>query len=81
MRHELLRPLFEKLRAEDRRLIGYTPRAGRAGRVTLVLKTAWDYLLSDEAEGREEALWDANMGDGPVVARVNSGRVGGEGEI
>jgi hypothetical protein len=66
-RWQLLNALFEGLHVKDRRIIGYTPRSDRASRVRLLLNTAWDYLEPDGVEARDDAMWEANIGDGLVL--------------
>jgi hypothetical protein len=39
----VLSALFEKIHVRDRKVIGYTPRADRASRVSLLVSTAFDY--------------------------------------
>ena len=42
-RRAVLGALFEKIHVRNRKVIGYTPRADRASRVSLLVSTAFDY--------------------------------------
>lgn len=42
-RRAVLSALFEKIHMRERKVIGYTPRADRASRVSLLVSTAFDY--------------------------------------
>ena len=43
IRHRVLSALFERIHVRDRKVVGYTPRIDRAGRVKMLLATAFDY--------------------------------------